>query len=50
MPLNLLVRSIFCFVPLYFHDLINTSCDLSPRWGFGECVFGIAIHLSPRWG
>ena len=50
----LYVYPLTCFLfyskPLYLRDSINASCHLSPRWGFGECVFGVTIHLPPRWG
>ena len=46
----LLVCSVSYLTPLYLLDLINASCYLSPRWGFVECAFGVAIHLPPRWG
>ncbi len=36
--------------PLYLGDLFDASCYLSPRWGFGEGVFGVSIHLPPLWG
>ena len=36
--------------PLYLRNVISASCYLSPRWGFGECVFSVSIHLPPRWG
>ena len=29
---------------------LYACCYLSPRWGFGECVFDVAIHLPPLWG
>ena len=36
--------------PPYLCELTNACCYLSPLWGFGECVFGVAIHLPPLWG
>ena len=45
MPVYPFVCSFSCSEPLYLRDLINASCHLSPRWGFGECVFGVSIHL-----
>ena len=50
MPVYLLVFSLSSLKPLYLRDLANACCYLSPRWGFGECVFGVAIHLPPLWG